>query len=96
MSDDGEDKPTDRCPCGSQKFVVEKMTLTIRNVPLVFDGSLGAPVFSDSKYCYDDTKGDSDGWDRVADDDIRCAVCPRKFSMDVRTEMLVEKEAEKR
>lgn len=81
--------PTDTCPCGSKRFVVKEMRLVIRDVPLVFDGSLGDPP-PGVPYNYDDTEGDSDGWDRVEDDDVRCAACGRRFSPDIGTDLLVE------
>jgi len=82
--------PTDTCPCGSKRFVVKKMRLVIRDVPLVFDGSLGPNTWG--PYTYDDMKGDSDGWDRVEDDDVRCAACGRRFRPDIETDLLVERE----
>lgn len=81
--------PTDTCPCGSKRFMIKAMTLKILDVPLVFDGSIGDPP-PGVPYNYDDTEGISDGWDRVQDDDVRCAACGKQFKPDVETDLLVE------
>jgi DNA-directed RNA polymerase subunit RPC12/RpoP len=81
--------PTDACSCGSRRFVVKEMRLVIRDVPLVYDGSIGDPP-PGIPYNYDDTEGLSDGWDRVEDGDVRCAACGKRFKPDIETDLLVE------
>lgn len=62
-----------RCYCGSTKFRAS-ITIEIANVPVWFSkkGTL----------TYDDTKGDSRGWDTNDQPEVACAKCGHLFDIE--------------
>lgn len=59
------------CTCGCDRFTA-KMTLEICNVPVGFG--------VDGRMEYDDTKGQSDGWD-AADQIVKCERCGKEWRL---------------
>jgi hypothetical protein len=62
-----------KCKCGSRKFVTT-IHLEIRDVPVTMDSSGGAG--------YDDTKGESSGWDINEEPEITCPKCGRLYRLE--------------
>lgn len=61
------------CPCGSRRFLAD-ITLEIKKVPVWFSkaGTLS----------YDDTKGESCGWDTAEQPEVYCAKCGHLFHIE--------------
>lgn len=72
-----------KCVCGSKRFMTA-LTLEIHDIPVLLkaDGSIK----------YDDTKGNSDGWDTSAQPEITCRRCGAIYHL----EQLDENNAEDR
>ena len=66
-------KPFRVCVCGSNKFLTN-IRLEIHNVPL--------DLHSDGTMSYDDTKGDSQGWDIDNQPEISCKECGHLYNLE--------------
>jgi hypothetical protein len=62
-----------KCKCGSTKFVTT-ITLEIHNVPV--------SMLKNDSLRYDDTKGDSQGWDTFEQPEINCAACGHTYHLE--------------
>lgn len=66
------------CPkCGSREFITN-MTLFMLNVPVVLK--------ADGTYKYDDSKGESEGWDVMDEPELTCAKCRCEVRAEVEEE----------
>ena len=66
-------EPMTKCKCGSTRFKTT-INLEIRNVPVLLkpNGSIS----------YDDTKGDTDGWDTLQQSEITCKKCGSLYDLE--------------
>ena len=77
------------CLCGSEKFRAD-ITLEIKKVPVRFS--------KQGTLTYDDTKGESMGWDTAEQSEVYCAKCGHLFDIErtcdaMDTAYLMDKEA---
>ncbi len=61
------------CKCGSKRFKTS-ITLEIRNVPVT--------LRADGSVSYDDTKGQSDGWDVLSQPEVSCVKCKHIYHLE--------------
>ena len=62
--------------CGSTRFNIVSMRLTLLKVPMWFENGKEAPQ-------YDDTKAETcEGWDASEDREVECAKCGVYYEMD--------------
>jgi hypothetical protein len=62
-----------KCKCGSTKFLA-LMTLELSEVPV--------NMLRDGSVSYDDTKGQSEGWDTLEQPEVTCAKCGHIYALE--------------
>ena len=67
------DNPVTKCVCGSTAFSA-CFTIQIMEAPVWFG--------KDATMSYDDTKGDSQGWDTAEEPEICCAKCQHIYHLE--------------